>query len=1118
MMAMSLRKIAFQSGFLCIYLSRFLGSVRMRKQTNPSNNAHLLPNAFMLLSLLTVCAVPFVLGQRNSANQFQKAEFPSAKRTLTFAERVAYQQAIEEVYWRHRIWPKENANPKPNLDQVMSASEIQKRVEDYLRKSQVLEDYWQRPITAEQLQFEMDRMAKQTRQPEMLRELFQALGNDPFVTAECLARPALAERLLTSWYAYDQQIHGALKQRAETELHAHPGIDQMKQLSGKYSEVELIKSDSTQGEDKRSVGSVKLNSREWDETVQKLTAVLGDAKNNTNHTNILSDGARLAGDKAVFGTMTEIKVGVLSSLQEDEGHFYATAVIDKTNDRLKLATVSWLKEPRESWLARAEEEAQDAVAEMGHDYTLPRLSGGAGCVDDTWTTTAGPPDGRQWHTAVWTGTEMIVWGGRGFGTYFSTGAKYDPSTDTWTATSTTNAPGARAYHTAVWTGSEMIIWGGYSYGGTFNTGGRYDPAKDNWTATNTTNVPAAREYHTAVWTGSEMIVWGGYFYDGVEHWLNTGGRYNPVTNSWTAISLTNAPFGRRIHTAIWAGNEMIVWGGEVGSYTYSNTGGRYNPNTDSWTATSLINAPEARWYHTAVWTGSEMIVWGGQDYPTFLNTGGRYTPGTDSWTTVSTTNAPSVRAGHTAVWTGNEMIVWGGYDENLLNTGGRYTPGTGSWTATSTANAPSSRELHTAIWTGSEMIVWGGEAGILNSNIGGRYNPTVDSWTATGANNAPAARSVHTALWTGSEMIVWGGYFYDGNYHNLNTGGRYNPATDHWTATSTTNAPEARYFHTAVWTGSEMIIWGGSTFDYIYLNTGGRYNPIADSWTATNTVNGPIARWLHTAVWTGSEMVVWGGHGDSGEFNTGGRYNPSTDSWIATNTKDTPIARASHTAVWTGSEMIVWGGWNGPDDLNSGGRYDPVTDVWTATSITNAPIARAYHTAVWIGSEMIVWGGYHEFNAFNTGARYNPGTNSWTATSIANAPSARFNHTAVWTGTETIIWGGSDYVGDRFNTGGRYNAGTDIWTATSINGPISRSSHTAVWTGSEMIVWGGYDGLNYLNTGDRYCAQSGSTATPTPTTTPTPSVTPTATATPRPSPTPRVAPSPRVRPTPAPRP
>ena len=78
----------------------------------------------------------------------------------------------------------------------MSQAQIEKKVEDYLRNSQALEDYWQRPITADQLQAEMERMASHTKQPEVLRELFEALGNDPFVIAECLARPVLAERLI----------------------------------------------------------------------------------------------------------------------------------------------------------------------------------------------------------------------------------------------------------------------------------------------------------------------------------------------------------------------------------------------------------------------------------------------------------------------------------------------------------------------------------------------------------------------------------------------------------------------------------------------------------------------------------------------------------------------------------------------------------------------------------------------------------------------------------------------------------------------------------------------------------------------------------------------------------
>src|SRR5205823_52572 len=158
----------------------------MKKQIAPSVKAHLIRGAFYLLLLVSVSTIPFALGSWQA----------HAQRTLTFAERVAYQRAIEDVYWRHRLWPKERPDPKPALNAVMSQAQLEKKVADYLRKSQALEDYWQRPITADQLQAEMGRMAQHTKQPDVLSELFEALGNDPFVIAECLARPALAEHLL----------------------------------------------------------------------------------------------------------------------------------------------------------------------------------------------------------------------------------------------------------------------------------------------------------------------------------------------------------------------------------------------------------------------------------------------------------------------------------------------------------------------------------------------------------------------------------------------------------------------------------------------------------------------------------------------------------------------------------------------------------------------------------------------------------------------------------------------------------------------------------------------------------------------------------------------------------
>src|SRR5437763_8135992 len=248
----------------------------------------------------------------------------------------------------------------------------------------------------------MDRMTQHTKQPEVLRELFEALGNDPFVIAECLARPVLTGRLVADLLA--------------------------------------------QG-----------------------TSLLDSARS-------------------------------------------------KEMGGMSMATTS----------------AHGA-------YTLPKIfEGDPPCTDDSWTATSttSAPSARTHHAAVWTGSEMIVWGGSGSGGLFNTGGRYNPSMDSWTATSTANAPTGRADETAVWTGTEMIVWGGFDLAGYPNSGGRYNPGTDSWTATTTTNAPSGREYHTAVWTGTEMVIWGGY--DGTNY-FTTGGRYDQSTDSWVAVNNTTGP-------------------------------------------------------------------------------------------------------------------------------------------------------------------------------------------------------------------------------------------------------------------------------------------------------------------------------------------------------------------------------------------------------------------------------------------------------------------------------------------------------------------------------------------------------------------------------------------------
>ncbi len=345
------------------------------------------------------------------------------------------------------------------------------------------------------------------------------------------------------------------------------------------------------------------------------------------------------------------------------------------------------------------------------------------------------------------------------------------------------------------------------------------------------SAPAGRIGHTAIWTGTDMIIWGGYFYNGNIYYFNDGWRYNPTANTWTQISTNGAPSARDYHTAVWTGTEMIIWGGNHGGIL--NTGARYNPLTDTWTPMSTAGAPSSLANRAAVWTGTEMIIWGGGINGT-STTGARYNPTTDTWTAMSNTGAPANRSDFSALWTGTEFIVWGGIAANTvnhLNDGACYNPGSNTWTAVTTTGAPAARADHTAVWTGSEMIIWGGdmEEPPYDYSDGGRYNPASDSWIATITTDAPTPRAYHTAVWTGTNMIVWGGsYAYSGD---LNDGSRYNTnggTYTSWNPTTTTGAPSARTGHTAVWTGTEMIVWGGGS----YLNDGGRYNPVSDIWAS----------------------------------------------------------------------------------------------------------------------------------------------------------------------------------------------------------------------------------------------------------------------------------------------
>lgn len=483
------------------------------------------------------------------------------EQSLTLADRILAQEKIERVYYNHRIWPKSNPDSKPPFELMVPRDLIEQKVISSLKRSDELK------ISSEMIQKEMNRIAKTTRDPQMLKELFAALNNDPFLIAETLVRPNLAARTI--------RTNKNLLNNSSSQIYTLPDI-------------------------------IESNCEGW----EPMTAL-------------------------------------------------------------------------------------------------------------------NPPDARSHHSTIWTGAEMIIWGGGASG--LNTGGRYDPALNTWTPTSTgANVPTARYSHTAVWTGSEMIVWGGFSLTlNELNTGGRYNPVSDTWTATSVGGgVPSKRFDHVAVWTGTEMIICKGQSGSPVD----AGGRYNPSTNSWQTIAADpNNPAEMYGTIAVWTGQYMVIWGGFDGNNAL-NKGGRYNPSNNSWLPTSLTNAPDARFGHTAVWTGTEMIVWGGSfQTGQFFNSGGRYNPVSDTWQPTSIDpGVPVGRTHHSAVWSGSEMIVWAGQNYNETRSGGRYSPATDSWKSTAVGpNVPEDRIDHSAVWDGTKMIIWGGSKD-SKLNTGGLYSPDTD--------------------------------------------------------------------------------------------------------------------------------------------------------------------------------------------------------------------------------------------------------------------------------------------------------------------------------------------------------------------------------------------------------
>jgi N-acetylneuraminic acid mutarotase len=930
---------------------------------------------------------------------------------LSFADRTAAAEALERARFRHRVGanaPFESLVPKTRLEE---------KVRDELRQSVALSKRWGIRITDAMLREEVVRMSRDTRMPERLRELFDALSGDPFLIKECLARPIVVDRLAKAAFSTDPAIHATARRQADA----------------------LRRALATKGSPPTASNV-------------RRTVVTGTAFH-------AIDGA-----KGRFPA---------ASLSETPDAFVVERVIagdaaTQTVERFEIQKTSW-----DEWWGPhrpAFDPSQAATLASRDGEPLPSPASPAMCApDNVWDNgnLDAFPAPRAAGCSVWTGVVMILWGGFSEIGRFDSGSLYDPATDTWHAMSRFRAPEARASATAVWTGKEMIVWGGEAgkNGETHlvGTGGRYDPLTDRWTAVTNVDAPEARLSHAAVWTGTEMIVWGGKAQTGSPPWsLMDGGRYDPASDSWRPTSPAGAPAARQQHGAVWTGTEMVVWGGWDQEQVFAS-GGRYNPISNSWRPTSTNGAPAARVNFATSWTGTQMLVWGGVDTSlVFYNSGGRYDPGTDTWSSMSVSGAPPARVFAESAWSGSEMLVFGGEgsDESFLGDGARYDPILNRWRPMSRAGSPSARIAHFTAWTGDEILVWGGGNETRPLSDGRRYRPSEDRWVPMSGSNPIPGRSGHAAMWTGDLMLFWGGYLGAVSPSTIR-GIRYDPATDAWSEMSDVGAPESRLEHSsAVWTGREMIVFGGTPLGSVDLR-GWRYDPTFDTWTSTSTAGSPTSRFEHTAVWTGREVIVWGGDADDDHRSPdGGRYDPSTDHWSPMPSLDPSLGRTRHIAVWTGSEMLVWGGWTA-DNRNgtTGALFNPEKNSWRPMSTENAPESRQDYASAWTGRTLVVWGGHPMGGSavLDTGARYDPALDVWLPMSAEQAPSARAQVAGVWNGAEVVVWGGSDgsAYGD-LDTGGLYDPVLDGWRPTNQrHAPEPRTGHSATWTGSFVMIWGG---------------------------------------------------------------
>lgn len=374
--------------------------------------------------------------------------------------------------------------------------------------------------------------------------------------------------------------------------------------------------------------------------------------------------------------------------------------------------------------------------------------------------------------------------------------------------------------------------------------------RTDWENISVKDAPIGRTNHSAVWTdesiekdapGSQfrnsMIIWGGKTFEkpnsSTIEVTNTGASYKVDTDKWTAISTTDAPEGRYNSVAEWTGDKLVVWGGQNVNHSSLYDGGIWDAKTDTWQKitypyTVTDGKPGVVAQTMTFISTSEVLIWGGLASDDSGNSVAgailNYQTGKEEerWTPIYDTNALVRTGGHSTTFVGKDMVlIWGGYDDKkkLSNEGATYNFKTKKWLPMSNLEAPTARYNHTAVYSSHGVIVFGTKQKASGRDFlhgsGGFYDVhsnKENKWTKISSQSA-TERSDHTAVWTGKEMMIFGGKAVVGSRGTLfNNVSLFNPNNSGWTSITPNNiGPELVYGHSAIWTGYSMIIWGGET-------------------------------------------------------------------------------------------------------------------------------------------------------------------------------------------------------------------------------------------------------------------------------------------------------------------